>query len=99
MAHAMAAEMSTGAPAMILLQGAPASISMLVRGLSASFTKKATGPTLFTFEDLAGMRAVIERAAAGDEGQEYTARSVGRLLDGTVVAEFDVQWSFRRRAR
>lgn len=98
-AQAMAAEMSTGAPAMILLQGAPASISMLVRGLSASFTKKATGPTLFTFEDLAGMRAVIERAAAGDAGQEYTARSVGRLLDGTVVAEFDVQWSFRRRAR
>ncbi len=98
-AQAMAAEMSTGAPAMILLRGAPASISMLVRGLSASFTKKATGPTLFAFEDVAGMRAVIEKASASDEGQEYTARSTGRMLDGTVVAEFDVQWTFRRRAR
>lgn len=98
-AQAMAAEMSTGAPAMVLLQGAPASISMLVRGLSASFTKKATGPTLFTFEDVAGMRAVIDAAGACDEGREYTARSTGRMLDGTVVAEFDVQWSFRRRSR
>jgi hypothetical protein len=98
-AQAMAAEMSTGAPAMVLLQGAPASVSMLVRGLSASFTKKATGPTLFTFEDVSGMQAVIDEAGAGDEGREYTARSVGRLLDGTLVAEFDVQWAFRRRAR
>ncbi len=98
-AQAMAAEMSTGAPAMILLQGLPASVSMLVRAISASFTKKATGVTLFGFEDVAGMRAVIERAAGTDEGQEYTARSVGRMLDGTPVAEFDVQWSFRRRAR
>src|SRR6476661_4686204 len=32
-AQAMAAEMSTGAPAMILVQGAPASISMLLRGI------------------------------------------------------------------
>jgi hypothetical protein len=98
-AQAMAAEMSTGAPAMVLLQGAPVSISMLVRGLSASFTKKATGPTLFAFEDVAGMRAVIDGAAACDESREFTARSVGRMLDGTVVAEFDVQWTFRRRPR
>lgn len=98
-AQAMAAEMSTGAPAMILVQGRPASVSMLVRGISASFTKKATGATLFSFEDVAAMRAVIDQACADDEGHEFTARSVGRLLDGTVVAEFEVRWSFRRRAR
>lgn len=98
-AQAMAAEMSTGAPAMILLQGAPASISMLVRGISARFTKKATGATLFAFEDVAGMRAVIERAGTSDESHEYAARSTGRMLDGTLVAEFDVQWTFRRRPR
>lgn len=97
-AQAMAAEMSTGAPAMVLVQGAPASVSLLVRELHATFTKKADGVTFFTCADVGAMAATVERAARSDEGQSFVARSTGRLADGTVVAEFEIHWSFKRRA-
>ena len=96
-AQAMAAEMSTGAPAMVLSQGAPGSVSMLVREVHATFTKKAVGTTFFTFADVGAMAATIERAAQTGEGQAFVAHSSGGLADGTVVAEFEIHWSFKRR--
>ncbi len=97
-AQCMAAEMSTGAPAMILVQGAPASISLLLRGIEAVFTKRIQGPSLFTFDDLAGMQAAIARAAASGESESYVGRSIGRGPDGTPASEFRVTWSFKRRS-
>ena len=97
-AQAMAAEMSTGAPALILVQAAPASIAMILRGIDAVFTKRIQGPSLFTFDDLAGMQAAIARAAASGESESYTGRSVGRGPDGAPAAEFRVSWSFKRRS-
>lgn len=96
-AQAMAAEMSTGAPAMLLVSGAPASLAMLLREIRAVFTKRIQGPSLFTFEDVAGMQSLVERAAASGESETYTGRSVGRSADGTAAAEFEVTWSFKRR--
>jgi hypothetical protein len=96
-AQAMAAEMSTGAPALVLLQDAAPSLAMLVVGLRASYTKKLVGTGTFTFEDVAGMRAAIERAATSDEPQAFVGRSVGRDGRGDAVAEFEVSWSFKRR--
>jgi hypothetical protein len=98
-AQAMAAEMSTGAPALVLVQDAPASVAMLVVSLRASYTKKLVGDGLFTFEDVAGMRAAIERAAGGDLPEAFAARSVGRDCSGEAVAEFEITWSFKRRSR
>jgi hypothetical protein len=97
-AQAMAAEMSTGAPAMVLVAGAPASVALLVRGLEAQFVKKAVGTVTFRFDDVRGMAAAVSRAAEAGDGESFAARSVGRLADGTVVAEFKVTWSFKRRS-
>ena len=96
-AQAMAAEMSTGAPALVLLKDATASVAMLVVGLKVTYTKKLVGPGVFTFEDVAGMKAAIDRAAASGEPVAFAARSVGRDPAGDVVAEFEVTWSFKRR--
>jgi hypothetical protein len=96
-AQAMAAEMSTGAPALVLLKDATASVAMLVVGLRVAYTKKLVGPGVFTFEDVAGMKAAIDRAAASGEAEVFVARSVGRDAAGDVVAEFEVTWSFKRR--
>lgn len=96
-AQAMAAEMSTGAATLVLVSGAPASVAFILREIRAVFIKRIQGESFFTFTDIAGMRAVIERAAAGGEGETYTGRSTGRTADGTVVAEFDVTWSFKAR--
>jgi hypothetical protein len=96
-AQAMAAEMSTGAVALLCIEESGKRISSLVTGLSAKFTKKATQPATFTFDDAAGMRAAIEKAAESDEGVPFKGRSIGRMPDGTVVAEFEIEWSFKRR--
>jgi hypothetical protein len=96
-AQAMAAEMSTGAPAMVLVEGATASVALLVREVRGTFSKKATGTVTFRFEDVATMAAVVERAAAGGDGETFLARTTGRMGDGTVVAEFEITWTFRRR--
>jgi hypothetical protein len=96
-AQAMAAEMSTGAAALVLLRDVRVSVALLVLGLRARYSKKLVGPGLFTFSELSGMRAAIDRAAAADEPQAFTARSVGRDARGDTVAEFEIDWSFRRR--
>lgn len=97
-AQAMAAEMSTGAPALVLLADAPASVAMLVVGLEARFSKKAVGETVFTCEDLPGMRSAIETAASSSEPQAFVASSIGRDTAGDEVAAFEITWSFKRRS-
>ena len=96
-AQAMAAEMSTGAPASLLVRGASASVAMLVTAIRATFTKKIVGESRFTFSEVAAMRDTVARAAASDAPQLLVARSTGRTLDGTVAAEFEITWSFKRR--
>jgi hypothetical protein len=97
-AQAMAAEMSTGAPALVLVESTRASVALIVREIRGTFTKKVTGESLFSFEELGSMRAAVETAAAGGDGTSFVARSTGRSPDGTLVAEFDVSWSFKRRS-
>jgi hypothetical protein len=96
-AQAMAAEMSTGVPALILVQGAPASVALILREVRAVFTKRIESRSSFTFSDVAGMPAVVERAAKSGESEVYTGRSTGHTADGAIAAEFDITWSFKRR--
>jgi hypothetical protein len=96
-AQTMAAEMSTGVPAMVLVAGVPASVALLVRELRAVFTRKIVGESLFTFSDVQAMRAAVDRAAATDEPQTFLARSRG-TVDGEAASEFEVTWSFKRRS-
>jgi hypothetical protein len=96
-AQAMAAEMSTGAPAMVLVRGGEAKISMLVTEIGARFTRKIAGVSQFTFRDLGEMADAIERAGQTGEPATFVARSVGRSETGDVASEFDVTWSFKRR--
>ena len=96
-AQAMAAELSVGAPAATLVISAPASVAFILRGIKAVFTKRIVGRSVFTFDDVAGLRAAVDRAAATPDEQTYTGRSTGRTAEGELAAEFDVSWSFKRR--
>ena len=98
-AQAMAAEMSTGAPALWFIERSGADVASLVTALSAKFTRKATSKASFVFSDGAEMRAAIERATRSPEPVTFTARSIGTQRDGTRIAEFAVEWSFKRRER
>jgi hypothetical protein len=96
-AQAMAAELSTGAPALWFIEKTGEKVSSLVTGISAKFTKKATSEARFVFSDGAGMRSAIEQAVKTGEPVVYTARSIGTQRDGTQVAEFAVEWSFKKK--
>ena len=96
-AQAMAAEMSTGAPAMILVSGASASVSLLVREVRGTFGKKVVGESRFTFSEIPRMSEAVARAAESGESETFVAHSIGRTAGGVVAAEFDVTWSFKRR--
>jgi hypothetical protein len=97
-AQCMAAELSTGAPALVLARGAPVSVALIVVELRAVFIKRVLGGSRFTFSDMAGMKAAVDRCAAQDEPVVYTARPVARDEAGVAVSEFEITWSFKRRA-
>jgi hypothetical protein len=96
-AQLMAAEMATGAVAMMLVRSAPASVALILREVRGVFSKRVQGRSHFSFDDAAGMRAVIERAAASGEGEFYTGRVAGTNQNGEPAAEFEITWSFKRR--
>ncbi len=98
-AQAMAAEMSSGAPCLALREDSPRSISILPVGVRASYVKRLSGPGTFTCEDVPAIAAAITRAAATDEPQPLVVRSTGRNAAGELVADFEISWSFKRRAQ
>jgi hypothetical protein len=96
---AMAAEMSTGLPAMMAIQGYKPGISMLVVKLEADFIKKADKRTVFICEEVTAFIKAVEKAAESGEGVEYQATSIGRLPDGQEVARFTITWSFKQKRK
>lgn len=95
---AMAAEMSTGLPAMMYVQSAPKRISMLVTGLESTFVKKATGLTYFTCKDLPALKEAISKAMNQEEAVTVTLHSEGRDKQGTLIASFAITWSFKGKS-
>lgn len=92
---AMAAELSTGLPAMMYVRSAPRRVSMLVTGMESSFVKKATGITIFTCAELPLLRSAIERALKDNSAETVTLHSEGRDKDGILIASFAITWSFK----
>ena len=92
---AMAAEMSTGALAMLHVFGRKPPISMLVTNLEAAYFKKATGLTTFTCTDGPLIRTTIAEAIGTGEGRTIRVRSAGANANGDLVAEFYITWSFK----
>ncbi|CAL1520514.1 DUF4442 domain-containing protein [Chitinophaga sp. MM2321] len=95
---AMAAEMSTGLPAIMYVRSAPKRVSMLVTDMKATFVKKATGLTLFTCAELPALKAAIERALNEHEAVTITVNSEGHDKQGTLIASFAITWSFKGKS-
>jgi hypothetical protein len=102
-ALAMAAELSTGALAMLAVdlagKTAPKPVAMLIVNMTAGFEKKATALATFTCPDGAKLAAAVARAVETGEPATAEAETVGRMADGTVVARFTFTWSFKARSR
>ncbi len=96
-AQSMAAELSTGAIAMLAVDSAPAPVAMLITGLESTFTKKATALTTFTCEEGAKLFAAVRETVETGEPAVVSVETVGRMVDGTEVSRFVFTWSFKKR--
>jgi hypothetical protein len=94
----MAAELSTGALAMLATRSAPAPAALLIVGLEASFEKKAVATTAFTCTDGDAIFAAVAATLATGEPEVVRAETIGRSPEGVEVARFAFTWSFKRRA-
>jgi hypothetical protein len=95
-AQSMAAEMSTGVPALIFTRASPGRIALIVREVKGVFLKRLVTRARFTFREIAAMRATVQ--ATGEEGSVFVARSEGVDAEGNLASTFDITWSFKKKA-
>jgi acyl-coenzyme A thioesterase PaaI-like protein len=95
-AQAAAAEFSTGALAMLALEGR-GQISMLVSNIEMEFTKKANSTTTFTCEQGAEVFEIVERAIQTKQPQTLTMVSKGVQKTGELVSITKITWSFKAK--
>lgn len=95
----MAAEMSTGALAMLHLYKRKPSVSMLVIKVESEYFKKAVDTATFICEDGEKIQYAIEQSLITDEAQTIRAKSVGRNKANELVAEFFITWSFKKKKK
>ena len=88
-AQAMAAEMSTGAPAMVLVRDAPASMAILVVEIRGVRQKGGRREPLHLRRRGRHARGG-GGAPRGGRAQAFTGHATGRDAKGTVVAEFEI---------
>jgi acyl-coenzyme A thioesterase PaaI-like protein len=98
-ALSMAAELSTGAPAMLAVESAPVSVALLIVDLRAQFVKKAIGLTTFTCSGGEALHAAVAETLATGEAVSVPIETVGLGPDGEEVARFTFTWSFKKRSR
>jgi hypothetical protein len=93
--EAMAAEMCSGMLAFSQIYQRTPKVSMLVEGMDATFFKKATGVVLFNCVQGKEIEMAVEEAIRTGESVKITSISLGKNLEGTVVAKFNMHWTFK----
>lgn len=96
-ALSMAAELSCAGLALSAARGASQAVSVLPVGMNASFDKKATALTTFVCEDGDALFEAVNQTLQTGESITVATKSSGRMNDGTVVARFGFEWSFKRK--
>ena len=66
-------------------------------GVKAEFLKKANGKVFFECKNYHDFKAALEKSIASGEPVQVPAITEGKMADGTVVAAFEVTWSFKLR--
>lgn len=93
----IAAEISTGIPAMACIYKSRPAVSMLIVQNEGSFLKKATGRITFTCNDGQAVAQTIANAIATGEPQSFTCLSEAHNSAGELVASFRFTWSFKAK--
>ncbi len=93
----MAAEMSSGLPALLYLHKSNPPVSTLVLKVHGNFHKKATGVTTFRCEDGPMIKEAIDKAISTGEGVIVNVISRGYNDKQELVADFSIQWTFKAK--
>jgi hypothetical protein len=95
----MAAELSSGAYALLATQGKGESVAVILISTKAEFLKKATGTNTFTCTDWTKLETAANRAIESNEPQTVLCETVGIDDKGEPIARFEFTWSFKKRER
>ena len=98
-AQCMAAEMSTGALAMLAIKSSKSSVAMLITNMKADFVKKGNKRTTFRCDAGPEFFQAVSDTIGDGEPRTVTARVQGQMPDGTVVSNFEFTWSLKARKK
>jgi len=93
----MAAELSTGAYALLATMGKNESVSLILISTKADFIKKATGVTYFTCNDWDMFNKTVDMAIETNESQTITVTVEGKNKSEELITSFEFTWSFKKR--
>lgn len=97
--QAMAAELSTGVPALMAIEKRKPKFSMLVVDMSAQYTKKAVDTVTFTCNDVEKILKTVEECIATGEARTIEAKTIGLNKKGEEVSSFRFTWSFKQKSK
>lgn len=93
----MAAELSTGAYAVLATKGIKENISVILVSTKAEFLKKATDVSTFTCDTWHVFNEAANKAIETNEVQTATGTAIGINKAGENIANFEFTWSFKKR--
>lgn len=94
---AMAAELSTGALLLYYTKNSQHQFSTLVIGMKATFLKKAVGKISFNCNDGQSIKNHLNNAILSGNGEVFTLKSTGKNTNNETVAEFEFNWSIKKK--
>lgn len=93
----MAGEMATGILGLLAIENSQSPIAILVVGLEAQFSKKATDISTFTCTNGKDFFDAVAQTNHTGEAVIVKATSIGKNKAGDEVAQFIVTWSLKKR--
>jgi len=94
----MAGELASGMLAASIVYESKAKVSMLVVGMEVNFVKKAIGVISFKCNDGLLIKETISSAILSGEGKTLKALTTAVDQKGDIVAEFNINWSFKAKS-
>ena len=94
----MEGELASGMLAASIAYKSNPKLSMLVVVVKINFTKKAVGTIIFECNQGKEILATIQKSIETGEGQTIDVLTVAKNINGDIVADFLIQWSFKVKA-
>ena len=92
--QSMAAELSTGALALLKAEGLNSDISFILVAFNARFLHKAKGRTIFICKDGEKLQKAVSKTRLSKKRVDQIVNATGYNKNGQIISEFEFTWSF-----